>query len=157
MEVRFTAGDNIGPLRPEVAVCLFRIAQESLRNGIEHGGATHLTVTLARASDAVELTVTDDGRGFDVDAVRAQRRRAGPGDHGRAGQPHRRHRVRHQRSRRRHHGPGARCGPGDGARTRSYTRLTLRSSTACRMASSRLDASASAITRIHVERASNPQ
>jgi two-component system, NarL family, sensor histidine kinase UhpB len=28
-------------------------------------------VTLARANDAVELTVTDDGRGFDVDAVRS--------------------------------------------------------------------------------------
>jgi signal transduction histidine kinase len=71
VEVRFTAGDDIGRLKPEVAVCLFRIAQESLRNGIEHGGATHLTVTLERAGDAVELTVSDDGGGFDVDAVRA--------------------------------------------------------------------------------------
>ena len=71
VEVLFTAVDEIGRLKPEVAVCLFRIAQESLRNGIAHGGAAHLTVTLERAGDTVELTVSDDGRGFDVDAVRA--------------------------------------------------------------------------------------
>ena len=69
--VHFTAGDDIGYLKPEVAVCLFRIAQEALRNGIEHGGATNLTANLERAGNTVELTVSDDGRGFDVDAVRA--------------------------------------------------------------------------------------
>src|SRR5688572_948014 len=71
VEVIFTGGDEIGRLQPEVAVCLFRIAQESLRNGIAHGGATKLTVKLERVSDTVELTVTDDGGGFDVETVRA--------------------------------------------------------------------------------------
>ena len=71
VEVLFTAGEEIGRMHPEVAVCLFRIAQESLRNGISHGGATKLTVKLERAGDAVALTVIDNGRGFDVDAVRA--------------------------------------------------------------------------------------
>jgi signal transduction histidine kinase len=71
VEVLFSAGDDIGRLQPEVAVCLFRVAQESLRNGIADGAATNLTAKLERAGDAVELTVSDNGRGFDVDAVRA--------------------------------------------------------------------------------------
>ena len=64
--VQFSAGDPVGDANPDVAVCLFRIAQESLRNGIEHGSAEHLSVTLHRAGDWLELCVTDDGRGFDV-------------------------------------------------------------------------------------------
>lgn len=63
--VQFSAGD-VGDVDPDVAVCLFRIAQESLRNGIEHGSAEHLTVTLHRSADWLELSVTDDGRGFNV-------------------------------------------------------------------------------------------
>lgn len=64
--VQFSAGDSMGDVNPDVAVCLFRIAQESLRNGIEHGSAEHLTVTLQRDADWLELSVTDDGRGFNV-------------------------------------------------------------------------------------------
>ena len=55
---------------PDVALCFFRIAQESLRNGVVHGEARRLSVSLARSGDDIELTVTDDGRGFDLEAVR---------------------------------------------------------------------------------------
>ena len=51
-------------------VCLFRIAQEALRNAVVHGDAKRVAVSLARSGDHVELTVTDDGSGFDVEAVR---------------------------------------------------------------------------------------
>ena len=44
----FLSADGIGTLHPDVAVCFFRIAQEALRNGIVHGGAKHLAVTLDR-------------------------------------------------------------------------------------------------------------
>jgi signal transduction histidine kinase len=54
----------------ETAVSLFRIAQESLQNGVEHGGAQQFTVSLARSGDRIELTITDDGCGFDLEAVR---------------------------------------------------------------------------------------
>lgn len=69
IEVRFVAADNVAPVHPDVSVCLFRIAQESMRNSIVHGGAKHLTVTLSRAGDELELIVADDGRGFDVSAA----------------------------------------------------------------------------------------
>jgi len=69
--VSFTADGDLAGVRPDVAVGLFRIAQESLRNGIIHGAARRLTVSLARTGDEVELTVTDDGRGFDLEAARS--------------------------------------------------------------------------------------
>ena len=71
VEVTFSSGDNVGTVHPDVAVCFFRIAQESLRNGIVHGGAKHLAVTLTRSDDQLELAVADDGRGFDVNAVQS--------------------------------------------------------------------------------------
>jgi signal transduction histidine kinase/ABC-type uncharacterized transport system substrate-binding protein len=68
VEVQFSS-DNIGAVHTDVAVCLFRIAQESLRNGIMHGDAKHLTVRLSREGDQLQLEVQDDGRGFDMSAV----------------------------------------------------------------------------------------
>jgi signal transduction histidine kinase len=75
VQVAFTTGGDLGHLHPDVALCLFRIAQESLRNGIVHGEAPRFDVSLVRSGDEVELTVTDHGRGFDLEAVR----RAGTG------------------------------------------------------------------------------
>jgi signal transduction histidine kinase len=71
VQVQFSSADGNGAVHPEVAVCLFRIAQESLRNGIVHGGAKKMTVTLGHERDDIDLTVVDDGRGFDVAAVRS--------------------------------------------------------------------------------------
>jgi signal transduction histidine kinase len=69
LQVQFSSADGNGAVHPEVAVCLFRIAQESLRNGIMHGDAKHLTVRLFREGDQLQLEVLDDGRGFDMSAV----------------------------------------------------------------------------------------
>jgi len=55
----------------EVKVALYRIAQESLNNVAKHSGASQATVRI-RCGDEVELTVTDDGFGFDVDSVPAE-------------------------------------------------------------------------------------
>jgi signal transduction histidine kinase len=70
VQVQFTADGDFAGLHPDVALCFFRIAQESLRNGIKHGEARRLSVSLARSGDDVDMTVTDDGRGFDLNAVR---------------------------------------------------------------------------------------
>ena len=43
---------------------LFRIAQEALTNAVTHAQASRVSVSLAFAADAVELTVSDDGRGL---------------------------------------------------------------------------------------------
>jgi signal transduction histidine kinase len=53
-----------------VALSLFRIAQEALRNAAKHGQARHATVALVQNDDFLELSVTDDGSGFDVADMR---------------------------------------------------------------------------------------
>lgn len=53
------------------ATALFRIAQESLTNVARHAGASRVDVTLANTEAGVELTVCDNGRGFDMVAARA--------------------------------------------------------------------------------------
>jgi signal transduction histidine kinase len=66
-----------GWLAPEVETQVFRILQEALTNVAKHAGASRVTVALKPAAAGVSLTVGDDGRGFDVDAVRAARRGLG--------------------------------------------------------------------------------
>lgn len=51
-------------LDDSVATCLFRVAQESLRNAIKHANAQHVTITLYLSPDEVVLHVGDDGKGF---------------------------------------------------------------------------------------------
>jgi signal transduction histidine kinase len=47
-----------------VAHELSRIANESLSNAARHGGATHAAVKISRSGNGVDLSVTDNGRGF---------------------------------------------------------------------------------------------
>jgi PAS domain S-box-containing protein len=59
------------PARPtlDVEETLYRIAQEALHNVVKHAGARAVLVRVAAAGEEVHLLVTDDGRGFDPDAV----------------------------------------------------------------------------------------
>jgi signal transduction histidine kinase len=70
VQVTFETAGDLRHLPPDVAVCLFRIAQESLRNGVVHGDALQFAVSLTRSGEYVELTIADHGRGFDPEAVR---------------------------------------------------------------------------------------
>jgi signal transduction histidine kinase len=64
VEVIFSAGDNLDSLRPEIALCLFRVAQEALTNAVRHARARTIRVGLTATDDDVELRVDDDGIGF---------------------------------------------------------------------------------------------
>lgn len=50
---------------PITANHLFRIAQESVHNAVKYSGGTEITVSLKLADDGLELTISDDGCGFD--------------------------------------------------------------------------------------------
>lgn len=56
-------------LPPTVEVALYRIAQEALNNALKHAYATSVTVKVSAGEGIVELTVTDDGRGFNLEGV----------------------------------------------------------------------------------------
>ena len=60
-----SAEGDFGSMSAEAALCLYRVAQEALRNVIAHAGASRAHVRLLRRGDIAEMTVTDDGKGFD--------------------------------------------------------------------------------------------
>ena len=57
-------------LPPEVQVALYRIAQEALNNVAKHSGARKATVSLCQKAGRVELSIGDDGQGFDASQSR---------------------------------------------------------------------------------------
>jgi signal transduction histidine kinase len=67
--ITFTHEDAAVALPQDVALCLFRVAQEALRNAIKHSGATAVSVHLKGTPERLVLTIADDGRGFDVEAA----------------------------------------------------------------------------------------
>ncbi len=64
IEADVTATD-LGTLPDDTVALVWRVAQEAVRNGLRHSGATHLRVDVHREADLAVLEVADDGRGFD--------------------------------------------------------------------------------------------
>ena len=57
-------------LAPGAQQALLRVAQEALANVSRHARATHVWVRLGKTSEGMELTVRDDGAGFDPNQSR---------------------------------------------------------------------------------------
>lgn len=53
-----------------LATAAFRVAQEALTNAVRHAAARNLVVELRATRDTLELAVSDDGRGFELEAAR---------------------------------------------------------------------------------------
>lgn len=62
---RLPTGQSDRILDRERSLILFRIAQEALRNVTRHSAATSAEVGVDVTADALVLTITDNGRGFD--------------------------------------------------------------------------------------------
>ena len=75
--VTCSAEGDFASVDSETAFCLYRIAQEALHNVVTHAGALRAEVRLSRSDDGVELTIVDDGRGFDVAETRKNRKGLG--------------------------------------------------------------------------------
>ena len=76
LPVSFEAGRIPEELRPEIALALYRIVQESLHNIARHADASRIIVSLRLSGDAILLSVKDDGRGFRFEEAK---RRGGVG------------------------------------------------------------------------------
>jgi signal transduction histidine kinase len=61
--------DGEGPLPPDLQIGLYRIAQEALNNINKHAEATRAEIRFRQRGPAVDLRITDDGRGFDVSST----------------------------------------------------------------------------------------
>jgi len=64
IEVR--ADRDLGPLPAHVPITAFRVVQEAVNNAVRHSGATRVEVRVRREGARLELSVEDDGKGFDV-------------------------------------------------------------------------------------------
>ena len=63
---------KIPELSLEIAVQLYRIAQEALHNAAKHAKAKKIMIGLADTDGQVVLTIKDDGRGLRKDFVKSQ-------------------------------------------------------------------------------------
>jgi two-component system NarL family sensor kinase len=64
-----TAGAN-RPLPVRIEVAVYRITQEALANIERHAGADHVAVDLAITPALLELTIADNGRGFQSENIK---------------------------------------------------------------------------------------
>jgi signal transduction histidine kinase len=56
-------------LAPELETTVYRVVQESLTNVVKHARASSIDIAVRCADDAVDVSVVDDGIGFDTDAA----------------------------------------------------------------------------------------
>jgi signal transduction histidine kinase len=59
-------GELPAQLPQDVALCIYRIAQEALHNAIRHAKAGTIEIAVENGAQALSLTVRDDGLGFDA-------------------------------------------------------------------------------------------
>ena len=72
IEIVFRHEDIGDRIRDDIALCLYRIIQEGLRNIIRHSGATRCEIFLKTVDDRICLVIRDEGRGFDPAEVRSK-------------------------------------------------------------------------------------
>ena len=72
VEIDFRSRGLPSLVQPEVSICLFRVLQEALQNGVKHSGVEKFRVQLW-SDDEIHLTVSDSGAGFDLEAARRGR------------------------------------------------------------------------------------
>ncbi len=73
IEIEFQQDGFPAPLAQDITLCVFRIAQESLRNVIKHSGAREARVKLTRTHQLLHLHVSDNGCGFDYGSPKTTR------------------------------------------------------------------------------------
>ena len=73
MRVEFQAQGVQARYAKDVTLCLFRVAQEAVRNAAKHSDAAVVKVELRGKDDGIELSVRDDGAGFDPESATGRR------------------------------------------------------------------------------------
>ena len=64
------AGHNVQRLPSDISLCLFRVAQEALHNGLKYSRSSQFSVELSATANEIRLEVKDAGLGFDVEKAK---------------------------------------------------------------------------------------
>jgi signal transduction histidine kinase len=67
VEITFAHDEISHTLPQEISLCLFRVLQEALQNGVKHSGVRRFDVELRDTSGSIDLSVRDSGSGFEVE------------------------------------------------------------------------------------------
>ena len=73
MRVWFHVSSEVRSTDPDVAVCLYRIAQGAIRNAAKHSQAKEAWVEIGQNRDAIRLSIKDKGVGFDLKTLKVGR------------------------------------------------------------------------------------
>ncbi len=68
---------NVDGCTPSQRIALLRVVHEALSNVVRHSGAENASVVVEVSGTQLSASITDDGRGFDVDRVRDEAAKAG--------------------------------------------------------------------------------
>ncbi|HEV7772660.1 MAG TPA: GAF domain-containing sensor histidine kinase [Conexibacter sp.] len=63
-------GGSPKPLAADTETAIYRVVQEALTNAVKHAGASHVRIGVRPRDGGVDVTITDDGAGFDPDTPR---------------------------------------------------------------------------------------
>jgi PAS domain S-box-containing protein len=68
LQIEFQQARVPANLPQDITLCVFRIAQEALRNCVKHSGARVVEVLLEKTNNDIHLLVSDNGCGFDPES-----------------------------------------------------------------------------------------
>ena len=69
--VQFNSSEIPREIPMEIAICLYRIVQEALRNVGKHAPNATVEIALSGSPQELHLSIRDDGEGFDMSALRS--------------------------------------------------------------------------------------
>jgi signal transduction histidine kinase len=72
LQVMFLHHDPSGHIPNDVALCLFRIVQEALRNIVKHTNSSDAKVELSAHGEGIDLRISDSGAGFNPECVQSK-------------------------------------------------------------------------------------
>jgi len=67
LRIHFHQQGNFAELPDKIKINVYRLIQEITANAVKHAEANELTVTIERDSRTLDLSISDDGKGFDYD------------------------------------------------------------------------------------------
>ena len=72
-EIAFESVGGARPLPARIEAGMYRIALESLTNAVRHSGASKILVRVVTTPEEIELSVEDDGKGFETSEIPKER------------------------------------------------------------------------------------
>jgi signal transduction histidine kinase len=79
LDVHLDTGRPAARLHADLETAVYRIIQEALTNIAKHAGATHVRIRMQIKRSVFTLSITDDGKGFDVKILESKGNRTGIG------------------------------------------------------------------------------